>query len=63
MPGCHCAYSRADAGAGGQWMVQPAQLRFMDFHPGVPFRRNGAVLERQADAKVVQASVVAITAA
>ena len=37
--------ARADAGAGGQWVVHPAQANFCDFHPAIADRRLAALFE------------------
>jgi len=62
LPGGNRPHPGADAGTWGQRLVQPAQVRLADFNPALASWRFAAVLERQADAVLIEAGVVAVAA-
>ncbi|MDQ0125428.1 hypothetical protein J2W17_004389 [Pseudomonas lini] len=50
----------ADAGAGGQWMVQPVETDFFDFDPAVAHGLQAALLECLAMAIAVEQGEAAV---
>ena len=61
MPWLWLRNVRADAGAGGQWAVHPAQASLFDFDPTFTDGRQAALLERLAAALGIEQRKVAMT--
>lgn len=61
MPWLWLRNPRADAGAGRQWAVHPAQAALLDFHPAFADGRQAALLEGLAAAVGIEQGKVAMT--